>query len=216
VTNVVTPLPKPSSRLPKFVTSLTTDVTTTVVQTIRPVLQPAMGMTTPVLAPVLGSPPARSRPTVTTQSTTRMWTDRRCPAGTAGAGPARYRSHTQIPSLCSRRCCLSTCFSCGRLVGREAVAAPSPRVPLGDDGTNHGRHRWQLDLRFRTTGQMFGISRAFFGVSADRLAVSASDPARGRRSGGSSIHVTIPAEFAFRKRLRDHFTRNHGYRDIGY
>jgi len=179
VTNVVTPVTKVVKPVTKVVTSLTTDVTaltadvtTTVVQTIRPVLQPAMGMTTPVLAPVLSPLPTLSRPTVTTQSATPDVDPIAVapPAQPVPVQPATVPT-TQIsfvvqPQVLS----VDVLFVPAIPSATKLSSAPSPRVPLGDDRPIMDVTGGNSTCGSSTTGQMFGISRAFFGVSADRLA----------------------------------------------
>jgi hypothetical protein len=174
VTKVVTPVTKVVTPVTKVVTSLTTDVTTTVVRTISPVVRPAVGMTAPVLAPVLSPPPARSRPTVTTQSTTPdvdpIAVAPPAPAQSVPAQPATVPT-TQISVVVQPQVLpVNVLFVPAIPSATKLSSAPSPRVPLDDDRPIMDVTGGNSTCGSSTTGQMFGISRAFFGVPADRLA----------------------------------------------
>jgi hypothetical protein len=173
--------PKVVTPVTKVVTSLTTDVTTSVVRTINPVVRPAVGVSTPVLAPLLGPPPATSRPTATAQPATPdvdPITDALV-AQPVSAQPATVLTTTPIPVVQPQVLPVDVPFVPAISSATRLSAAPSPRVPLDDDGPIVDVTGGNSTCGSNPTGQMFGVSRSFFGPFADRLVGTGVRPGTG-------------------------------------
>jgi hypothetical protein len=172
VTKVVTPVTTVVTSLTTDVTTVTTDLTTTVVRTISPVVQPAVSMTDPVLAPVLNPPPARSRPTGTTQSATADVD----PTDVAPAAQPVPAQPTTMPTTQTSLVVqpqvlpVDVLFVPAISSAAKLSPAPSPRVPLNGDGPIMDVTGGNSTCGSSTAGPMSGISRPFFGPTADRLA----------------------------------------------
>jgi hypothetical protein len=170
-TNTVAPVTKTVAPVTKVVTTLTTDVTTTVGQTITPIVRPAMGMTAPVLTQVLPPPPARSRPPATTRAATPVLEPiTAAPVSQPVSAQLAAVPTTSISVVPPQVLPVDVHFVPPSSPGTKLLPAPSPRVPLGGDDPIMDVTGGNSTCGSSTTGQMFGISRAFFGVSADRLA----------------------------------------------
>jgi len=154
------------------VTALTTDVTTTVVRTTMPILQPAVGMTTPMLQPVLTpvlGPPAGSRPTATAPS------DVDPIIATPAAQPVPAQTPTvptSVVSVLPPQVLPVDMFFAPVVVSSVAnlPPAPSPRVPFDGDTPIVDVTGGNSTCGSSIAGPMSGISRPFFGPTADRLA----------------------------------------------
>jgi len=162
------------------VTSLTTGVTTAVVQTIPPVVRPAVGVTIPVVppirTPVLSL--AGSRPTAATQSGT--------PNPITGAPVAQPVSTqtAEVPTTLTsvvppQVLPVDVPFVPAISSVAKLPPAPSPRVPFDGDSPIVDVTGGNSTCGSSPTGQMFGISRPFFGLSADRLAGMGIRPGAG-------------------------------------